>query len=342
MIEVENLAKNYKDFPALHNTSFTIGGGGGTGGGGIGGGGIGGGGIGGTDRGGKIKEKNHGITALLGPNGAGKTTILRLITGYLTPTRGKIKIGGVEMNDENHVEIKKNIGYLPETTPLYPEMLLIEYLQFMGQVRGLVEPVLSRNAEEMVELLELGSHLYTPLSLLSKGFKQRVALAATLIHKPSYIILDEPTSGLDPNQIQHIRQLIKKLGENQTLILSTHVLQEVEDICDRVIILSRGKVVADESTKVLRSAGSCRLVVKGKGDVGETIKNIPIVKSCKKSSIIEQNVDNANKDFEIYICELKEDKPQELFKHIAKLDWELRELAPVSKSLQDVFQELTI
>ncbi len=320
MIQVDGLAKNYKDFPALHTTSFTIG-------------------------------QSHGITALLGPNGAGKTTILRLLTGYLTPTRGSIKIAGMEMNAENHVKIKQRIGYLPETTPLYPEMLLIEYLEFMGQARGLVEPILSKNAKEMVELLELGSHLYTPLSLLSKGFRQRVALAATLIHKPDYIILDEPTSGLDPNQIQHIRKLIKRLGQEQTLILSTHVLQEVEDICDRVIILSRGKVVIDESTQVLRNAQSCRIVVRGrkketKSELKNALSNLPIIKNLKDLENRENQIfalsGNTPNDYEIFICELKEDKPEELFKQVSKIDLDVRELSPVARSLQDVFHELTV
>ena len=327
MIEVEDLTKNYKEFPALHKTSFTIG-------------------------------RKHGITALLGPNGAGKTTMLRILTGYLSPTNGKVRVGGLEMNTKNHVKIKQNIGYLPETTPLYPEMLLIEYLEFMGQARGLLEPQLSTNINEMIEILELSSHLYTPLGLLSKGFRQRVALAATLVHKPEYIILDEPTSGLDPNQIQQIRKLIQKLGKERTLILSTHVLQEVEDICDRVIIISRGKVVLDESTTVLQNAQSVRLVIRTESntskdmdlqrmesdgaksktanvsEVEKTLNSLDIVKGCKK-------IESLSNGFHVYVCELKEDRPQDLYKHISKLNWEVRELSPVSRSLQDVFQELT-
>ncbi len=306
MIEVQNLSKSYGGFQALQNASFTL-------------------------------NKKYGVTALLGPNGAGKTTTLRLIAGYLQPSSGTVRINNLDLGQDNHVAIKSQIGYLPENTPLYPEMLVSEYLTFMGQMRGLGGQTLEDRAKKMVEMLELDSHFYTPIGLLSKGFKQRVALAATLIHKPDYIILDEPTSGLDPNQIQHIRQLIKSLGKDQTLLLSTHILQEVEDICDRVIILSRGRVVADESTAVLRQVQSCRIVVKGK-DVEKSLSSLDIVASCKKDSAQE-----LPQDYEAYICELKENCPEKVFAYIAGagLDWQVRELAPLSRSLQQVFQDIT-
>ncbi len=315
MIEVEKLSKSYGDFPALQPSSFVIG-------------------------------KERGVTALLGPNGAGKTTTLRLLTGYLTSTTGRIQINGMELNTANRMEIKKEIGYLPETTPLYPEMLVDEYLRFMGHVRGLSSQKTEASLQEMVEILELGSHLYTPLGLLSKGFRQRSALAATLIHKPKYIILDEPTSGLDPNQIQHIRQLIKTLGKEQTLILSTHILQEVEDICDRVIILNRGRVVADDASSALRSAQACRVVLKAKdpNKTQETLTSIGIVKDCRVASAkFAQGVDEGlPQGYMSYICELKEDKPERLFAEISsQKDWEVREISPVSRSLQEVFHQMT-
>ena len=311
MIEVESLSKSYGDFTALKDASFTIG-------------------------------RERGITALLGPNGAGKTTTLRLLTGYLNPTKGGVRVNGVELNEDSHVQIKKQIGYLAETTPLYGEMLVSEYLQFMAQSRGLGESQVEKQSREMVDKLELQSHFYTPLSLLSKGFRQRVALAATLIHEPQYIILDEPTSGLDPNQIQHIRQLIKSLGKEQTLLLSTHILQEVEDICDRVIILSRGQVVADESTSILQSAQACRIVLKGH-DVQKTLSSMELVKGCRQLTAQEDPaLAKLPTGYEIYICELREDRPEKLFAQIASQAWEVRELAPLSRSLQDVFHELTV
>ncbi len=304
MIEVAALSKHYGDFPALQDANFRI-------------------------------SKQHGITALLGPNGAGKTTSLRLITGYLRPTAGSVRINGKEINSLHSLEIKSMIGYLPETTPLYGEMLVEEYIHFMGQARSLHGKQLKQSTDEMVEKFELASHFYTPLILLSKGFRQRVALAASLLHKPEYIILDEPTSGLDPNQIQQIRHIIKELGKEQTLILSTHILQEVEEICNRVIILNRGRVVADENTAVLRSAGSCRLVVKGQ-QVQESLSSLELVKNCQASSASPRH-----DGYESYVCELKEDSPEKLFAHAKAQGWSLRELSPLSRSLQEVFQKLT-
>ena len=312
MIEAKSLSKSYGDFRAIEDASFSLG-------------------------------REHGITALLGPNGAGKTTTLRLLTGYLSPTRGTVRVNGNELNAASHVAIKRQIGYLPESTPIYGEMLVSEYLQFMAQARGLGSAQVYKRSRDMVEKLELESHFYTPLSLLSKGFRQRASLAAALIHEPQYIILDEPTSGLDPNQIQQIRQLIKGLSKKQSLLLSTHILQEVEDICDRVIILSRGKIVADESTSILRSAQACRLVLKGK-DAQKTLESMEIVKECRKDKGTKDSLPQKNavpEGYEVYVCELREDSPEKLFAQIVSKGWELRELAPLSRSLQDVFQELT-
>ena len=304
MIEVEALYKYYDKFPALEDVSFSV-------------------------------SQETGITALLGPNGAGKTTTLRLLTGYLKPTVGTIQIGKKRLNDRNRVAIKQQIGYLPETTPIYHEMLVTEYVRFMGKVRGITGDHLERRFRTMSELLGLGSHLYTPLSLLSKGFRQRVALAGTLIHDPDYIILDEPTSGLDPNQIQQMRQLIRELGKDHTVILSTHILQEAEDICDRAIILDRGKIVADESTRSLKDAQSCKLVVKGK-HVSKTLEQLAIVKSCRK-----QETFGHPDGYQTYLCELRQNSPEEIYASAAANNWEVRELSPHSRSLQDVFYELT-
>ena len=304
MIEVSSLCKNYGAFHALTDLNFSV-------------------------------DRKHGITALLGPNGAGKTSTLRLITGFLQPTSGKISYSSLSMKPANYLKIKKKIGYLPETTPLYQEMLVIEYLEFISRVRGVAEKDISSRIDEMIEMLSLSSHLYTPLFLLSKGFRQRVALAGTLIHLPEYIILDEPTSGLDPNQIQQIRKLIKSLGKKHTLILSTHILQEVEDICDRVIILSRGRVVANEDTSVLRNVKAIRLLAKG-DSIQKNIEGLEYVQECSLASYQEEG-----SEYKSYICKLKEDQPEALFAHIAKQNWSVREFSPLARSLQEVFHELT-
>lgn len=313
MIEVQGLCKSYGDFQALQNATFRI-------------------------------PKNQGITALLGPNGAGKTTTMRLMTGFLEPTAGDIQIDGKSVRDPHELlAIKRRVGYLPESTPLYPEMLVSEFLEFMGRVRGLDGPELETNAREMIEKLELGSHLYSPIGILSKGFRQRVALAATLIHKPEVIILDEPTSGLDPNQIVHIRSLIRTLGEGSTLILSTHILQEVEDICDRVIIVNRGRIVADQATKTLRTAREVRIIARGTG-IQQSLTGAAVVKQCRGLTDIGAHLAGSVPDgFEVFVCELGPDEePEKLFAHVAGQGWEVREFAPMTRSLEEVFAELTV
>ena len=305
MIEVEKLTKSFGDFTAVRDLTISI-------------------------------KKKSGITALLGPNGAGKTTTLRLLTGFLKPTSGSITINDWSVTSEEElIEIKKRIGYLPETSPLYPEMLVSEFLQFIGQVRGLFGDELEKAAREMIDRLELGSHLYTPIGILSKGFRQRTALAGALIHKPSVIILDEPTSGLDPNQISKIRGLIREMGSDAVLILSTHILQEVEDICERVIIINMGKIVADASISSLQKAHSCGVVVRGK-DVMSKLESFSIVRSCTKT---EQT--GLPEGFQKYICELHDNSPEKLFAEVAASGWEVRELAPSTRSLEDIFSELT-
>jgi len=304
VIQLENVCRSFGDFNAVQDVSFSM-------------------------------DTGAGITGLLGPNGAGKTTTMRMITGYLRPTSGDIRVAGMSVLDEDQItEIKRTIGYLPETTPLYPEMLVSEYLDFMGRVRGVSEPDLRRAADEMVERLDLSSHLYSPIGILSKGFRQRVALAGTLIHRPKVIILDEPTSGLDPNQISEIRHLIRDLGKTAALILSTHILQEVEELCSRVIVISRGRLVADAATDSLRSGHACSIVARGQG-VREKLASFSAVRSV-------QLVDKPAKDgFEQYLCELQENAPEKMFAFLVSTGFEVREFAPVLRSLQSVFEELT-
>lgn len=305
MIEVSHLTKTFGDFSAVKDVSFSI-------------------------------DRSHGITALLGPNGAGKTTTMRLLTGYLTATAGDVVINGIRLGGEDSlVAAKRTIGYLPESTPLYQEMLVSEYLQFMGQVRGLDEDTLDKNARRVIEQLELGSHLYSPIGILSKGFRQRVGLAATLIHDPDVIILDEPTSGLDPNQISHIRGLIRDLGRERILILSTHILQEVEDVCDRVIIISRGQIVQDDTMKNLRSGNRVALIARGE-NLRAQLAAFEGVASVKN-----QDLPGVPDGFEGLVCELAEDRPEKLFASVARAGWEVREFRPLARSLQDIFQEYT-
>ena len=312
MIEVKHLSKRFGDFTAVDDITFSIG-------------------------------ERSGITGLLGPNGAGKTTTMRLLTGYLQPSSGEIRMNGLSPEEEEaRVEIKRNIGYLPETSPLYPEMLVSEFLEFMGRARGLAGARLETAGRNMVDLLELGSHFYTPIGILSKGFRQRVALAGVLIHDPRIIILDEPTSGLDPNQIAHIRTLLRELSRDRTLILSTHILQEVEDICERVIIISRGRITADASAAVLKGdVLSYNLVARGgrekPGEMARKLEALPFLQSCEA---LEGEPAGAP-GYHRFSCVLTEDSPEKLFSWISQTGWEARELSPVSRTLHDFFQEST-
>ena len=210
MIEVKNITKKYGNQLALDNVSFQI--------------------------------KQGDIVGFLGPNGAGKSTMMKIINSYISADVGNVMVGGVNVSD-NPVESKRTIGYLPENNPLYDEMYVREYLEYVANIYG----VPFSEIEEVIEKTGLNRESNKKISQLSKGYKQRVGLAAAIIHNPDYLILDEPTTGLDPNQIVEIRNLIKEFGKEKTVLLSTHIMQEVEAMCNRVIIINQGKLVVDKS-----------------------------------------------------------------------------------------------
>ena len=220
-ISVINLTKNYGSQKAVNQVSFTV---------------------------------NKGeIVGFLGPNGAGKSTTMKMITGYLESDEGEIKVCGMSVYLEQ-VETKKKIGYLPEANPLYLEMYVKEYLAFIAGVHKINNP--EKRISEVIQLVGLGPESGKKIGQLSKGYKQRVGLAAALVHDPEVLILDEPTSGLDPNQIIEIREVIKKLGENKTVLFSSHIMQEVEAICDRVIIINKGNIVANDTLQNLQKSST--------------------------------------------------------------------------------------
>ncbi|EAS21008.1 ABC transporter, ATPase component [Flavobacteria bacterium BBFL7] len=217
-IEVQNISKYYGSQKALDEISFSI--------------------------------KSGEIVGFLGPNGAGKSTMMRILTTYLNPTEGSATVNGHNINTAQK-EVQESIGYLPESNPLYPEMYVREYLDFSAGVYKLKNA--ANRITQVIEETGLTSHVGKKISQLSKGYKQRVGLANALLHQPKVLILDEPTTGLDPNQLVEIRQLIKKVGKHTTILLSTHIMQEVEAMCDRVIIINKGKIVADDYLKNLKS-----------------------------------------------------------------------------------------
>jgi ABC-2 type transport system ATP-binding protein len=191
-----------------------------------------------------FEAKPGSVLGFLGPNGAGKSTTMKILTGYLTPSSGTAQVCGFDVCDQT-LEVKKHIGYLPENNPLYLEMYVKEFLEFIASIHQLKQ--IKQRVAEVIEMTGLGKEQHKKIGELSKGYKQRVGLAQAIIHDPEILILDEPTSGLDPNQLIEIRKLIKKLGETKTVILSTHIMQEVEAICNDVIIINKGKIVANDS-----------------------------------------------------------------------------------------------
>lgn len=217
-IEVNNVSKLYGEQKALNNVSFNIG--------------------------------NGNIVGFLGPNGAGKSTMMKIITCYLPQSTGSVKVCGFDVV-EDPIEVKKRVGYLPEHNPLYPEMYVREYLEFIAGMHHI--PKKNTRIDEMIEMVGLTVERKKKIGALSKGYRQRVGLAQAMIHNPEVLILDEPTTGLDPNQIVEIRNLIRNIGENRTVMLSTHLMQEVEAICDQVIIINRGNIVANDKSENLKS-----------------------------------------------------------------------------------------
>ncbi|WP_316832190.1 ATP-binding cassette domain-containing protein [Pedobacter aquatilis] len=200
-----------------------------------------------------FEAKAGRILGFLGPNGAGKSTTMRMLTGYLEPTSGSAEIAAKDILTQT-IAAKKHIGYLPENTPLYTDMYVKEFLSFVGQTYGLQN--LTQRVEEVIKMVGLTPEQHKKIGMLSKGYRQRVGLAQAIIHNPEVLILDEPTSGLDPNQLVDIRALIKNLGRNKTVVISTHIMQEVEAICDDIIIINKGKIVANDTLEGLKNANN--------------------------------------------------------------------------------------
>lgn len=195
------------------------------------------------------------IVGLLGPNGAGKSTMMKILTCFIPPTSGDVKVCGYDIFD-NPMEVRRSIGYLPEQNPLYYDMYVREFLLFVAGIHRIEKKLRRERVEEIIELTGLSKEVNKKIAALSKGYKQRVGIAQALIHNPEVLILDEPTTGLDPNQLVEIRNLIKQVGKTKTVLLSTHIMQEVEAVCSRVVIINNGRLVADDKTKHLAEGGS--------------------------------------------------------------------------------------
>ena len=271
------------------------------------------------------------VLGFLGPNGAGKTTTMKMVTGYLPQTEGKVEVCGFDVT-ENPMETRARIGYLPEQNPLYREMYVREYLTFTAGLHQMKN--VAKRVDEMVERTGLTSHRHKQIGELSKGYRQRVGLAQAMLHDPEVLILDEPTSGLDPNQIVEIRQLIKDLGKEKTVILSTHILGEVEAVCDRAIIINKGKLVADAPIQELKQQFSGQSIVTAEfaEKVDKTrltsIKNVLSVKSL------------GNNQWQLMAAATQDVRP-EVFAFAVANKLTLLELHKEVFSVEDVFQQLT-
>lgn len=278
-------------------------------------------------------EINAGeVVGLLGPNGAGKSTLMKIISCFLPPTSGEATVDGYDIF-EQALEVKKRVGYLPEHNPLYLDMYVREYLSFLAGIHKLGKKKKSR-INEIIDLTGLGLEQNKKIGVLSKGYRQRVGLAQALLHDPSVLILDEPTSGLDPNQLLEIRSLIQEVGREKTILLSTHIMQEVEAICDRAVIIHLGRIVADDSTENLskRTVGKDIITIEFSGEVDEEkLKNI---KGLIRAGKIDEN------SWEIEASQEK-DIREELFKFAVNNNISVLSLKREQQSLEEVFQALT-
>src|ERR1700680_3416068 len=312
MIKVEGLTKRYARTVAVDNISFEV-------------------------------EKGQ-IVGFLGPNGAGKTTTMRVLTCFLPPSEGKATVAGFDVM-ENPMEVKKRIGYLPETPPLYPEMEVVEYLNFVGKLKGLGSGEIGRRVDEVMQRCAVADVRNKLISKLSKGYRQRVGLAQAIIHNPDVLILDEPTSGLDPKQIIETRELLRSLAGDHTIILSTHILSEVEHSCERVIIIAEGKLGAIDSvanlTNRLRGSEAVALELEasdGRPNPSEVQQRLEQVSGV--SRVVMKDSRNGRLAFEVESLQGKHIR-SDLARTVVNSGWNLNELRSVGLSLEDIFLQLT-
>jgi ABC-2 type transport system ATP-binding protein len=307
MIDVENFSKNYAGFRAVQNISFNV-------------------------------SKGE-IVGFLGPNGAGKSTTMKVLAGYLPPTDGRISIAGYDVVTDS-IEVRKRIGYMPENVPLYTDMRVIEFLHFRAELKRVPRRKIRERVEYVIDRCSLGDVRNKIIGTLSKGYRQRVGLADAMVNDPELLILDEPTIGLDPNQIRSVRDLIRDLGKDHTILLSTHILSEVELTCNRVLVINRGKIEASDTpanlTKMVRGGGSVLLEVKAPAaQVVSSLEALPEIDDVEVTPgedgwIVAKVFGKAGSDIR-----------EPIYGVVKRNDWPLRELVRVKATLEEAFIELT-
>tara|TARA_B100001758_G_scaffold243493_1_gene253315 strand:- start:2900 stop:3853 length:954 start_codon:yes stop_codon:yes gene_type:complete len=307
MIQIDNLSKNYGDVQAVDSISFSL--------------------------------SDGEIVGFLGANGAGKSTTLKMITGYISPTSGNVHIGDKNIIDDC-IDIQKMVGYLPELNPLYAEMKVHEYLKFHASIREISGNEFTEALKRVVRECSLQGVVHRTIGNCSKGYKQRIGLAAAMIHDPKILILDEPVTGLDPNQIVEIRSLIKRLGREKLVLMSSHILQEIQATVDRIIIIDNGKIVADGTSEELISdaQGMTQLYL----EISNTEENSI---EAMKATMPELNVKKVSKNGENFNVQLEyassADPRKEIFNHAVANSWIITEMRVTEKNLEDIFRNLT-
>lgn len=309
MIQVKNLTKYYNSFCAVDGINIEI--------------------------------RKGEILGLLGPNGAGKTTTLRMLTGFLKPTAGDIIVKDISIA-ENSLAVKELMGYLPESAPLYHNMLVYDYLAYVANIRGIKKDKIPSRLKELAQLCGLSNIMHNSIDELSKGLKQRVGLAHAMMNDPEILVLDEPTSGLDPNQIAEIREIIKQIGKEKTIIFSTHILSEAEATCDRIVIINKGRIVADDSTQKLKSRASSSAVIHLSlydADLDQVVK---LLKSVDPDMEIIQKepIEKGLISFEIQSIS-SNDIRKDIYLKIKQTNWIIAQLSRESETLESIFHELT-
>ncbi len=305
MIRVQQLTKKYGSFTAVKGISFEV-------------------------------AKGE-IVGFLGPNGAGKSTTMKILTGFLPPTTGRVSIAGFDIFDDS-VEARRHLGYLPENTPLYPEMKVGEYLRYRAALKGVASGKVRERVGDVIDLCQVKDRENQLIGSLSKGYRQRVGLADALVHDPDLLILDEPTIGLDPNQIRTVRDLIKNLAQKRTVLISTHILPEVEMMCSRVIVIHRGEIRATDTAENLRknhrAVGELLLEARAGADALEALQSVPGVKDVTAA----ENGEWTNFTLRL---DAKAEPGLDIMRLAAERKWEVREIHQKRATLEDVFAELT-
>lgn len=306
-VSIESVSKSYGFQKAVDNISFTV--------------------------------SQGEIVGFLGPNGAGKTTTMKIITCFMPPDEGKVMVGGLSVVSEPE-EVKKHIGYLPESNPLYKDMPVIDYLAFVAEIQGVPRAKIRDRIFEMIQVCGLKGEKHKKIGELSKGYQQRVGLAQAMIHDPEVLILDEPTSGLDPNQIVEIRELIRRIGREKTVIMCSHILAEVEATCDRIVIISNGKLVADGTSTSLRKQAQNKEILKVTIEDGDRNVVFNALKGLDTVELVDFLPEHT-RAFEV-MSRVGTNSRRAIFRLCVDNHWMLTEMTPVERKLEEVFRDLTI